>query len=123
MGEIVNLNAEQLAQTMQNDGHIQSALFKELTDECFYQEFAQLQSIHFPFTLKPGQTAEPENKFTARNWYTESPCEQDTLYQIVQNVYKVVQGSLQDIDEMMTDKRQYCGESSEYLILIPDEDR
>ena len=38
MGEIVNLNAEQLAQNLQNEGHVHSQLFKELNEDLLLVE-------------------------------------------------------------------------------------
>ena len=102
----------------------QSQLYKELAEDLLIAENKLLSSIHFPFVRPKDQVVdqEKENKFNAQNWYTDNPCEEDTLYQIVQNVFKVVQGSLRDIEELL-EKRLHCGESSQYLILIPDEDR
>ena len=73
-----------------------------------------------------GQTSAFEqmnNQYDALNWYTDEPCEDDELYSIVQEVYEIVRNFLQQIEEHMLEKRPNCGESTQYLILIPDENR
>jgi len=62
--------------------------------------------------------------FTALNWYSDEPAEEDHLYKVVSELYQEVVAALNQImDEHRIEKKANAGPSTQYLLLVSDEDR
>ena len=88
-----------------------------------------LSQVHFP--LKPrqinsllGAQGSESNNFSPLSWYTDKPCEEDQLFDIVKYLYDEIANSLNHfLEENNIEKKENAGQSTQYLLLIPDEDR
>ena len=64
------------------------------------------------------------DNFTALNWYAQDPAEEDLLFKEVSDLYQAVMEALTQImDEHRIEKKANAGPSTQYLLLVSDEDR
>ena len=64
------------------------------------------------------------DNFTALNWYAQEPAEEDLLFKEVSDSYQaVMRGLSQIMDAHNIEKKANAGSSTQYLLLVSDEDR
>lgn len=62
--------------------------------------------------------------FIAIDWYAKEPAEEDHLFRVVSELYEEVMAALKTImDEHRIEKKANAGPSTQYLLLVSDEDR
>ena len=123
------IQTEQLDDMKEKPNVLQSQLGKELTSEMLEHESDLLSNVSF--ALKPriqnsllGAIGSEGNNFNALSWYAREPCEEDHLFQVIRFLYEEIENELSQIQaELNFEKKEGAGQSTQYLLLVPDEDR
>ena len=129
----MNVFIDEKFDSKQNEAKIQSQLSRDLTAEMLEAETLALSKVSFPLKQKKamssmaaqfGASGADGDNFTATNWYVEEPAEEDQLYRVVSDLNQEVMTALSQImDEHRIEKKANAGPSTQYLLLVSDEDR
>jgi len=101
-----------------------SQLSKELTPELLAAENSMLFKIVFNQESINGRSTD-QKTFSPLCWYSAAPSDQDELYKMVEAVLQVITTALHHYMESdhQIEKKESAGQSTQYLLLISDEER